>query len=136
VSAIGNAHPVIGALLPFAEQLAPMFQAFHADTVHGLAAVRNERLDILAVVAVHPGRGDFGRFLDECQKNYQTIGIWEVWNGSLALYLKRRGFREVREELDGDLVNCRLTNSWRKKTVESPSRSRRWSTRAKRSWKR
>jgi hypothetical protein len=105
MNAIGNAHPVVGALTPFAAQLAPMFQAFHTETVHGLAAVRSDRLDILAIAAVNPGHGDFARFLDECQRNYQTIAVWEIWNGSLALYLKRRGFREVREELDGDLVN-------------------------------
>ena len=104
MSAIGNAHPVIGQLSPFASQIQPMFEAFHTTLIHGLAAVRGDRLDILAVAAVNPGHGDFARFLDECQKNYQTIAIWEIWNGSLALYLQRRGFREVREELDGDLV--------------------------------
>jgi hypothetical protein len=105
MSAIGTAHPVVGTLVPYAVQFAPMFQAFQTGTIHGLAAVTRERLDILAVAAVNPGNGDFSRFLDECQGNYQTIGIWEVWNGSLALMLKRRGFREVREELDGDLVS-------------------------------
>lgn len=104
MSAIGNAHPVVGTLTPFAEELAPMFQAFRTGTIHGLAAVRENRLDILAVMAMNPGHGEFARFLDECQKNYETIGIWEIWNGSLAAYLKRRGFREVREELDGDLA--------------------------------
>jgi hypothetical protein len=105
MSMIGNAHPVVGALAPFAEQIAPMFQAFRTPNIHGLAAVRGDRLDILAVAATNPGHGDFSRFLDDCQKNYQTIGIWEIWNGSLASMLKRRGFREVREELDGDLVS-------------------------------
>jgi hypothetical protein len=105
MSAIGNAHPVVGELYPFAAQLSPMFQAFRTPSIHGLAAVRGDRLDILAVAATNPGHGDFSRFLDECQKNYQTIGIWEIWNGSLAVMLRRRGFREVREELDGDLVS-------------------------------
>jgi hypothetical protein len=104
MSGIGAAHPVVGALTPFAEQLAPMFQAFHTTRVHGLASVRGDRLDMLAVAAVNPGHGDFTQFLDECQKNYDTIGIWEIWNGSLASMLRRRGYRDVREELDGDLV--------------------------------
>jgi hypothetical protein len=104
VSAPAVKYPVIGATTPFAEQLGSMFQAFHTGGVHGLAAVKGDRLDILAVAAVNPGHGDFGRFLDDCMKNYQTIGIWEIWNGSLAIMLGRRGFRAVREVLEGDLV--------------------------------
>ena len=102
---IGNAHPVIGATAPFAPEFNPMFESFRTETIHGLAAVRGDRLDILAVAAVNPGHGDFSRFLDECQKNYETIGIWEIWNGSLAVMLRRRGFVDVREVLDGDLVS-------------------------------
>lgn len=103
-SAIGTAHPVIGATAPYAPDLDPMFESFRTQTMHGLAAVSGDRLDILAIAAVNPGHGDFTRFLDECQKNYQTIGIWEIWNGSLASFLARRGFRDVREVLGGDLV--------------------------------
>lgn len=101
---IGTAHPVIGALTPFASTIDPMFESFHTGTIHGLASVKGERLDILAVAAVNPGHGDFSRFLDQCMKSYRTVAIWEIWNGSLASLLRRRGFRDVREELDGDLV--------------------------------
>lgn len=105
MSAIGTAHPVIGATTPYLPGIDPMFEAFATPTVHGLAAVSGERLDLLAVAATNPGHGDFGRFLRECMKAYRTIGIWEIWNGSLAGMLQRYGFREVREVLDGDLVS-------------------------------
>jgi hypothetical protein len=98
-------HPVVGSLAPFGlPHLGTCFSSFQTETIHGLARVSEDRIDFLAVVAVTPGHGDFGRFLDDCMREYATVGIWEIWNGSLARMLLRRGFKEVQETLDGDLV--------------------------------
>lgn len=96
-------HPVIGETIPWRPELGDVFQAFSTPTIHGLAFVKGDRLDILAVSASNPGHGDFGRFLRECMKSYRTIGIWEIWNGSLAAMLRRYGFRDVKEVIDADL---------------------------------
>lgn len=96
--------PVIGELAPFATATGTEFCTFHTSTIHGLARVDEKRIDLLAVVAVISGRGDFARFLDELKANYETICVWEIWNRELNAMLLRRGFAAVREEVDGDLV--------------------------------
>jgi hypothetical protein len=91
-------HPVIGALRPYTTYAALFgdtsspFDEFETATMQGLAWVRGDRLDILAIGAKTPGRGDCGRFLAACMKAYQTIVVWDVLNSDLAQMLERRGF--------------------------------------------
>jgi hypothetical protein len=97
-------YPVVGELSSFAVWTGTQFGSFRTETVHGLARVEDRRVDLLAVVAVVSGRGDFGRFIDELKASYETICVWEIWNEGLKAMLLRRGFKAVREEVDGDLV--------------------------------
>jgi hypothetical protein len=96
--------PVVGELVPFAVSTGTAFCTFNTPTVHGLARVDEKRIDLLAVVALVSGRGDFGRFIDELKASYETICVWEIWNEGLKAMLLRRSFKAVREEVDGDLV--------------------------------
>lgn len=96
--------PVVGGLAPFAVSTGTEFCSFQTPTVHGLARVEGKRIDLLAVVAVVTGRGDFGRFVDDLKRSYETIAVWEIWNADLNSMLHRRGFKPVREDVDGDLV--------------------------------
>jgi hypothetical protein len=60
--------------------------------VDGLATVNADRLDILAVVSVWPGKGHFRNFIDQCKKRFNVICVWEVWNPQLVAALGRYGF--------------------------------------------
>lgn len=105
LTAIGiSVYPVVGELAPFAVSTGTQFCSFNTSTIHGLARVDDRRIDLLAVVAVVSGRGDFRKFLDELRANYDTICFWEIWNQDLNAMLLRRGFTVVREPVDGDLV--------------------------------
>lgn len=97
-------YPVVGQLSTFAAGTGTQFCSFMTPTVHGLARVEGKRIDLLAVVAVVSGRGDFGRFVDDLKRSYETIAVWEIWNADLNSMLHRRGFKPVREDVDGDLV--------------------------------
>jgi hypothetical protein len=100
-----SVYPVIGELAPFALGTGTQFCTFQTATVHGLARVE-ERADRSPGCRRRrqSGRGDFRRFLDELKRNYETICVWEIWNQELNAMLGRRGFKGVREEVDGDLV--------------------------------
>src|SRR5574341_1865509 len=95
--------PVLGSLRPHFEE----WCAFDTGLVHGLAQVRGERLDLVAIVAHFEGQGDVGRFLAACQAAYQLIYIWEIVNPVLAGMPERRGFQPC-----PDLVIDRLAMCW------------------------
>lgn len=65
--------------------------------VHGLAKVSEARIDILAVVATKPGKGQFRRFIAAAKNAYQTVVVWEDWNPIVTAALQRYGFRRVSE---------------------------------------
>jgi hypothetical protein len=90
-------HPVVGLTYPF---LGGPFAVFETATMHGLAWVRGMRIDILMMAAYRQGDGHGGHFLAACMAVYRTVGVWEVWNPTLAAMLRRRGF--VPATLDTD----------------------------------
>ncbi len=75
----------------------------------GLARPNEDRLDILALMAVHEGRGSFRQFIIEAKQEYRTICIWEVWNPILESALKRYGFMPEKE-IQG---NGEVVEGWR-----------------------
>jgi hypothetical protein len=102
-------HPVIGELFPFMP--GDWFEAFDVETVHGLALVRDRRLDLLSIVARNPGQGDGGRFLAACMAAYDVVGVWELLNPELEAMLERRGFWHAADVFQGEAVAGMI---WRK----------------------
>jgi hypothetical protein len=98
-----DTHPVIGQLSGYE---GAEFREFITPTARGLAMVRGDRLDILAIATEHEGRGEFSRFLAKCKENYSVIGIWEIWNPILKTILARKDFHAASEVLAyGELSN-------------------------------
>lgn len=100
---------MIGALKPHwaGVALATDFDEFDTPTMNGLARVvpGTAHLEILAISAKHPGRGDCGRFFAECMKHYDIVRVWDVLNGDLAEMLERRGFKYVTRWMDREMVD-------------------------------
>lgn len=76
--------------------------------IHGMCRIRGatppypfgdptDVLDILAIGAHTPGKGDLRRFLEAAKQEFKTIYVWEVWNKWLPDVLLRYGFLPVRE---------------------------------------
>lgn len=66
--------------------------------VEGLSGLVQEKADqseltIIAVLAAVPGKGTFGRWLEEVRKAYQCVRVAAVWNPRFAVHLRRLGFQ-------------------------------------------
>lgn len=88
-----DAYPVIGPLLE--NDFCPNtgFLRFESPCgVHGLAQVEDRHLDVLAVVAVTPGVGQFRVFVNECKEAYDSIRFWTVLEDSMREMLARYAF--------------------------------------------
>lgn len=73
--------------------------------ISGLAKSNGVRLDILAVVAVREGHGQFRCFIKLCKAAYQTICVWHDDNPVVHEALERYGFTpEVELQSDGEMV--------------------------------
>lgn len=69
------------------------FKRFYSRSgIDGLARENGDRLDILAVVANKPGKGQFRSFIATCQKQYRTVCVWGIFNPLLEEILGRYGF--------------------------------------------
>jgi hypothetical protein len=93
---------ILGVLSPdpFSLLLGTGYERFESPTgLQGLARTSGKRLDLLAVNATEPGRGQFRAFIGQAKHEFETICVWEVWNPLLDLVLQRYGFR-VRVEID------------------------------------
>jgi hypothetical protein len=103
----GQPYPVVGELTPYTDHHCRRFWgSFYTETVDGLAHVSGRRIDVLAVMSRFPGSGNFARFLLALMMNYDTVAFWEIINQDLPDVLKRRGFREVTEAIDGEVSPC------------------------------
>lgn len=69
--------------------------------VAGLAKITDKRVDILAVQAAIPGTGQFRRFIHECKKEFDFIGIWAIFNPVLISILHRYGFHPYQDVFVG-----------------------------------
>lgn len=73
--------------------------------VAGLAKITGKRVDILAVQAAVPGTGQFRRFIHECKKEFDFIGIWAIFNPVLISILCGYGFRPYEDVfISGEIV--------------------------------
>ncbi len=94
---------------PAGQLLNTGYDRFESETgIHGLAKSEENRLDILAVVAMEEGTGQFREFIKQCKAEYTTVCIWEVWNPQLQEVLPRYGFQRTTEfQVD------EVTHGWR-----------------------
>ena len=60
--------------------------------IDGLARVRGDHLELLAVFARQPGRGQLREFIRQAKGVFQVIHVWEIWNADLGATLLRYGF--------------------------------------------
>lgn len=72
--------------------------------IDGLCKVTDNRLDVLAVIAIRTGKGHFRKFIRQAKLEYSTICVWEIWNPFLDGVLSRYGFVAREEEQDGETV--------------------------------
>lgn len=100
--------PVLGLLLPPTSRRfeGSEWSEFDTGALVGIATVRDRRIDLLAVHARRPGRGDFRRFLADLMAAYNVVVVWAITNPFLPQVLERRGFRETMEYRDGELCDC------------------------------
>jgi|ERR1700723_664348 len=90
---------------PCAVMLGTGYMIFESRSgIHGLAKELPERIDLLAVQAEHPGRGQFRHFIHALKLNYRTICVWEIMNEQMNPILKRYGFSPVQETDCGETL--------------------------------
>lgn len=94
--------PVLGQLDYGWDLFGLGFGAFTTDEMQGLALVRDDRLDLLALLAETPGTGQLSRFLRACQATYRVIVVYEIENLSLPFKLKHLGFHLAHEFYEGE----------------------------------
>lgn len=89
----------IGGLAKWTEQLDP-----------------ESRLDVLAIHADSPGRGEFRTFIKRAKQQFRTICVWITLNPSIAPVLVRYGFKpEMELQGDGETVD-----GWRWDRTDEP----------------
>ncbi len=81
---------------PISDMLGTGYKRFESSVgINGLAKVSGKRLDILAVIARTPGKGQFRRFIAAAKNAYETVAVWEDWNPVIGEALQRYGFRKT-----------------------------------------
>lgn len=104
---LADRRPVIGEVIPWFAEIQNPFDAFDTGTMRGLAYVHETqaglRIDVLAVNAAVPGRGDFRAFVTALKAAYRVVGFWEILNVDVAGMLTRYGFIETVEYVAGDV---------------------------------
>src|SRR5213596_3527911 len=75
--------------------------------IDGLVRTHSKnKIEFLAVVSLHEGKGNFHRFIDACKERYETICIWHDWNPAIGQMAKRWGFKpETQMECCGEMVS-------------------------------
>lgn len=85
------------------------YDRFSSPTgIQGLAKQDGSRLDLLAIDASDPGKGQFREFMRQAKSEFEQIFIWEVWNPLLKEILVRYGFRPAVGFFEGEM----LTGFW------------------------
>ena len=80
--------------------------------ITGLVYVEPGRISFLAVHSSDSGKGNFGRFLERCERDYGEVRFLHVWNEWLGRKLVGRGYHPNTEpETDGTLVTALV---WKK----------------------
>lgn len=92
---------------PVGKMLGTRFDQFRSNVgIDGLARYNgNGMIELLAVHARTPGKGQFRRFIANLKKEYKTICVWEISNPLLETVLPRYGFkREVTIDSNGETL--------------------------------
>jgi len=67
------------------------FEEFHVDCIQGLWIDSGDTVDVLAVIADRPGRGDFSRFVNNLKRRCRRIRFLEC-NDVISPMLEHLGF--------------------------------------------
>ena len=98
-------HPVVGRLRVYRGSLQRAFYEFSTERICGLVKVLGDRIEILAVAALEPGKGHFGEFLEDLRGSYAEIIFWAMMNDRLERSLRRQGFVGIAGiEEDGSIL--------------------------------
>ena len=89
---ISPQHPVVGKLSRYRES---GFWEFSTDRMMGLTRVLGDRVEVLVVVALEPGKGHFTEFLEDLRGSYREVIFWAMMNDRLERSLLRQGFHGV-----------------------------------------
>ena len=89
---------------PIGQMLGTGYMRFQSpDGLGGLAKWSTDRLNLLAVHASVPGKGQFRDFIAKAKLEWKTICVWEDWNPLVGQALARYGFqRETEIQGDGE----------------------------------
>jgi len=115
-----DGHPAIGIILPniYGDVMGEEpFGQFRVHGLHGLARVRGDELDFLAIIANEPGRGAFSGLLRKCKRHYRQIRIFSILNDRFGEFLLREGFAPSRCLIGGDPEHCLV---WKKEDQCTP----------------
>ena len=106
-SAVGSMR-LLGAVEPdpIGQMLGTGYMRFQSpDGLGGLAKWSTDRLNLLAVHASVPGKGQFRDFIAKAKLEWKTICVWEDWNPLVGQALARYGFqRETEIQGDGEVL--------------------------------
>lgn len=91
----------MGALLGM-EDAYMKFQSQHG--IGGLAQVAHHGVDLLAVMASKPGKGQFKAFMQDLKSEYSQVTFWLVHSSLLREILTKYGFSQVEELQHGAMV--------------------------------
>lgn len=99
---------------PIGQLLGTGYDRFESKCgIDGLAKEKDNRLDVLAVHANKPGKGQFRAFIALCKKHYQTVCVWDIFNPVVEQALTKYGFTEA-HEVDGMTGEAMIGMRWDK----------------------
>ena len=101
-------HPVIGPLRPWRGRVYPThFQEFDNGLVKGLACVRDDGIEFMAVDTHCHGAGHFRDFIRDLKQHYTHIRFWAMLNGKIVAILWRYGFTSGYDASEfGEITDC------------------------------
>lgn len=92
---------------PVADLLGTGMRPFVSDCgIHGLGAVREGCLHLLAVNATKPQTGQFRAFINLAKQHFKKIVVVQIWNGSLKSKLADYQFQPKVVEWEGETLDA------------------------------
>lgn len=90
-------HPFLGRVEPDLNAALLGTGYWHFESNYGIDGLFKEedagkRLDLLAIIALNSGKGQFRQFIKAAMVHYQTVCVWTVWSEPLKAALTRYGF--------------------------------------------
>jgi hypothetical protein len=90
---------------PYSAILGTGYERFLAPSgCHGLAKINGQAVEILAVGATEPGKGQFRAFISDCKRDFAEVRVLEIWNPDVSSALTRYGFVPFTESRDLEVI--------------------------------